>query len=67
MIDINDGRYSVEYEAGLTVRGLLAACRFTAIEIHVFINGALVGAEEYDSRLLLDGDKVRVMHMVAGG
>jgi sulfur carrier protein len=67
VIDVNNGRYAVEHEAELTVRGLLSVCRFTALEIHVFVNGALIERQSYDSQLLYDGDKVRVLHMVAGG
>ena len=67
MVDVNNGRFAIEFEPDLTVRKLLSICLYTAPQIAVFVNGVLVGSHEYDSRRLSDGDTVRVLHMVAGG
>jgi thiamine biosynthesis protein ThiS len=51
----------------MTVNDILSACDFTHPHIAVSINGRLVPPDEYPARLVADGDKVHVIHIIGGG
>jgi thiamine biosynthesis protein ThiS len=66
MIEVND-RIEVVWREGMTVARLLEACRYTAPKIAVFVEGELVRREAYESYLIEDGAKVKVLHLIGGG
>jgi sulfur carrier protein len=66
MIRVND-KWEVPYQAEMTVQDLLVACRFTHHHIVVTINGALVPPDEYTTHPVVDGDEIRVVHIIGGG
>lgn len=67
MIRINNGKFEIEWEEGMTVDRLLERCRFTFDLIVVNVNGQVIPREEYKTYPIQDGDEVRVIHLIAGG
>jgi len=67
MIRINNGRFEIEWEEGMTVDRLLERCKFTFDLIIVNVNGKVIPKEEYQTYPIKDGDEVRVIHLIAGG
>ncbi|MHC4663075.1 MAG: sulfur carrier protein ThiS [Planctomycetota bacterium] len=65
MITVN-GR-EVDWETGLTVSGLIKKLNFIFPQIFVTINGTLIKKDDYDETPVSDGDKVEIIHMIAGG
>ena len=66
MILVNN-RDKIEWEEGMTITRLLEKCRFTAHQINVFVNDKLVDRQAYPVYPVRDGDRVRVIHFIAGG
>jgi thiamine biosynthesis protein ThiS len=66
MIRVND-KWNITWHEGMTVNDILSACDFTHPHIAVSINGRLVPPDEYPARLVADGDKVHVIHIIGGG
>lgn len=66
MIRVND-RWDIPWHNDMTVQDVLDACEFTHRHIVVSINAILVLPEEYATRLVADGDQVRVVHVIGGG
>ena len=66
MIRVND-KLDVAWERGMTVARLLEVCRFTSPKIAVFVDGALVRREQYESCPVADGTEVKVLHLIGGG
>ena len=66
MILVNN-RDKLPWQPDPTISRLLERCRYTSPHIHVFVNAKLVRPPQYDSYRIEDGDKVRVLHMIAGG
>ena len=66
MILVNN-RDKIEWEEGMTIARLLEKCRFTAHQIHVFVNDELVSRGTFATHALQDGDHVRVIHFIGGG
>jgi thiamine biosynthesis protein ThiS len=60
-------RDRVDWRAGMTVRDLLAAMRYTFPHIIVAIDGELVPHDAYDETEVPPGADVRVTHLMAGG
>jgi len=57
----------VEWEAGLTVAGLIKKLNYIFPQIIVRINGNFVKRDDYDKTPINAGDKVDIIHMIAGG
>jgi sulfur carrier protein len=66
MIRVND-KWDVPWQKGMTVQGVLKACEFTHHQIVVSINGTLVPPDEYATAPVVDGDQVKVVHIIGGG
>lgn len=66
MIRVND-KWDVPWQTGMTVNDVLKACGFTHPHIVVSINGMLVPPDEYAGQSVVDGDQVRVIHVIGGG
>ena len=66
MIRVND-RIQIEWHAGMTVRDMLKACKYTFPLINVTVDGKLVPKDAYDTYTLEDGAEVRVIHLITGG
>lgn len=66
MITVNK-RHPLPWHAGMTVRDVLTAMRYTFPHIIVVINGAVVRHDAYDTTTVPDQADVRVVHMIAGG
>jgi sulfur carrier protein len=66
MITVNK-RHSLPWHAGMTVRDVLTAMRYTFPHIIVVINGDVVRHDAYDTTTIPDNADVRVVHMIAGG
>jgi sulfur carrier protein len=66
MIRVND-KWDIAWRDGMTVRDLLTACKFTHHAIVVSVSGKVVPPADYATRLVTDGDQVRVVHVIGGG
>jgi sulfur carrier protein len=66
MIRVND-RDELEWEAGLTITGLLHRFRYTFPHIVVTIDGEVIPPQEYPEQTVPEGADVRVIHLIAGG
>ena len=66
MICVN-GKFEVDWEAGMTVTQLLARLKFSFPLLIVSVDGELVPKEEYATRQVPDEAEVKVLHMTAGG
>ncbi|MGQ9598453.1 MAG: sulfur carrier protein ThiS [Anaerolineae bacterium] len=66
MIRVNN-KWDIPWRPGMTIRDLLVTCSFTHHYVVVSVNGQLVPTDDYDSRLVADGDEVQVIHIIAGG
>lgn len=65
MIQINgDG---MEWQDGLTVRGVLVYRNFRFPLLIITVNGELVQPKAYDETLVPDGAEVQVVHLMSGG
>jgi thiamine biosynthesis protein ThiS len=67
MIRINNGKFEIEWEEGMTVDLLLERCKFTFDMIVVKVNGKVIPRDEYKTYEIKDGDEVGVIHLIAGG
>lgn len=65
MITVNGDK--MEWEEGMTVRGLLQKKRWTYPLIAVWIDDVPVHPEQFDVAEIPDNTTVQVVHMVAGG
>ncbi|MBB6217189.1 sulfur carrier protein [Anaerosolibacter carboniphilus] len=65
MIKVNSKDF--QWEEKLTVSRLLQKKNYTYPKIIVKVNGKLVHKEEYDEKVIKDGDDVQVIHLLAGG
>ena len=66
MIRVND-KFDVEWREGMTVNSILEVLKFTFPMIVVSMNGKIVPRSEYGTTAIEDNDRVRVIHLVAGG
>lgn len=67
MISVNDGKYEIDWQEGMTVNSILEICKFTFPMIVVSVNGKIVPKSEYGTTRVEDNDEVKVMHLIAGG
>ncbi len=51
----------------LSVNELLKLKHFTFKLLVIKINGKVIRKENYDDKLIHDGDKVHVIHLISGG
>ncbi|NLM43718.1 MAG: sulfur carrier protein ThiS [Clostridiales bacterium] len=65
MIIVNGKEFP--WEEGMTVRRLLELKKYIYPRITVKINGQIVNEEEYDTKVINDGDNVQCIHLMAGG
>lgn len=66
MIRVN-GKFTVEWQEGMTVAQLLEQLKFTFPLVIVSIDGELVPKEAYATQQIPDQAEVKVLHMTAGG
>jgi sulfur carrier protein len=62
-----NGRDTVAWHPGMTVRDLLTEMRFTFPRLIVTIDGRRVPHDGYETAKIPQGAEVRVIHMMAGG
>lgn len=60
-------RDQLDWCAGMTVRDVLIAMRYTFPHLIVSIDGDLVPHDAYDETVVPAGADVRVVHLMAGG
>lgn len=65
-INLNNRDETFEPEE-MTITELLAAKTFTFKMLVIKINGELVKRNEYDHKIVKDGDDVMVLHLITGG
>ena len=65
-IILNNNKEQFEGER-MTVRELLAVKKFTFKMLVVKINDKLVPKDDYDHAVIVDGDRVMVLHLISGG
>jgi len=65
MLKITLNKKEIELEEGTTVTNLLESLNNR--KAVVWINGTQVLKAEYDSRIIMQGDVLKVLRMVAGG
>jgi sulfur carrier protein len=66
MIRVNN-KFDVEWQEGMTVNSILEVLKFTFPMIIVSANGKIVPRSEYGTTRIEDNDKVKVIHLIAGG
>jgi len=66
MVRVND-KFDIQWQEGMTVEDLLAACNFTYPSVVVLVNGQPVPREAYGTFQIEDDADVKVLHMIAGG
>jgi thiamine biosynthesis protein ThiS len=66
MIRVND-KWDLAWKPGMTVQDVLIALNFTHPVLVVTVNGGLVPAADYAAHPLADQDRVKVIHVIAGG
>ena len=66
MILVNN-RDKIEWQEDLTVSALLERLRYTFAHIIVKIDDQIVPRDDYPTRLIPDGARVWVIHLIAGG
>jgi len=66
VIRVND-HLDVEWTEEMAVHEVLQACGFTYPIVVVSVNGQVVPQAAYRTFPVQDGDRVRVLHLVAGG
>jgi len=66
MIRVND-KWDVPWQEGMIVRDVLAACNFTFHYVAVSLNGRLLPPAQHERQPVADGDRVQVIHIIAGG
>ena len=52
---------------GMTVAGLLQALELTARKVAVEVNLEILDKQDFDGRLLNEGDRVEIMSFIGGG
>ena len=58
---------SVEFDEVRTVSDLIHARNLKSTLVAVELNGAIVPRSEFDSREIMDGDRLEIVHFVGGG
>ncbi len=66
MIRVND-KLDIPWQEGMTVEDVLAACGFTHVHLVVSVNDVLVPPGSYAAYTMVDGDQMRVIHIIGGG
>ena len=66
MIRVND-KFDIEWHEGMTVNSILEVLKFTFPTIIVSVNGKVVPKSEFGATRIEDNDKVKVIHLIAGG
>ncbi len=66
-ITLNNRHEKIEGRDKITVQELLDLKRFTFKLLVVKINGKVIKKQDYENTEIHDGDKVSVIHLVAGG
>lgn len=64
-ITVNDN--IIDWEAGLTVRGVLKKMNYSFRMLVIKVNGKLIKKDEYDTALVPEGAEVLVIHLISGG
>lgn len=65
MIRLNNRDF--EWQNGMTVKSLMVLKKFTFPKIIVTINETLVDEKKYEETPIMDGDDVKIIHLLAGG
>jgi sulfur carrier protein len=65
MITVNGDK--LEWQKGMTVRGVLQARNFLFPLLIVTVDEKLVHRQQYDNTPVADGADVRVVHLMSGG
>ncbi|MDZ4121854.1 MAG: sulfur carrier protein ThiS [Candidatus Cloacimonadaceae bacterium] len=58
---------TLDWEEGLTVRGVLHKMNYSFRMLVIKIDGKLIKKDEYDSTPVPEGADVMVMHLISGG
>ncbi|MFO8068033.1 MAG: sulfur carrier protein ThiS [Bacteroidales bacterium] len=66
-ITLNNRNEEFPGKEQMTVRELLDIKNFTFKFLVVKINGNVVKPEDYEEAVIIDGDKVNVIHLISGG
>lgn len=65
MIRLNNRDF--EWQNGMTVKSLMVLKKYTFPKIIVTINEILVDEKKYEETPIMDGDDVKIIHLLAGG
>lgn len=66
-IQLNNRNESIPEYKHLTIQQLLEVKNFSYKMLLVRVNDTTVKREDYDTTVIKDGDKVAVIHLMAGG
>ena len=62
-----NGEYYEDLPIGLTVSGLIKHLQLPAGKIAVERNLEIVPKSSFDSQILVDGDRLEIIHFIGGG
>ncbi|NLJ57859.1 MAG: sulfur carrier protein ThiS [Tissierellia bacterium] len=65
MIKLNNRDFP--WEEGLTIKKIMEKKRYTFPKIVVKVNGKVIEKEDYEKTEVNKGDKVEMIHLLAGG
>ncbi len=67
MINVNHGKYQVEWLPGMTVDRLLDSLHFSFRMLAIKVDDRVVLREDYATTPVPDGADVQVIHLISGG
>jgi len=58
---------TIDWEQNMTIDRVLKIMNYTFKMIVVKVNGDLVKKEDYNTKIILEGAEVQIIHLIAGG
>jgi len=65
-INLNNNIEEFEFSE-ISIKKLLEVKKFTFKMLIIKVNGCLIKKDEYETKIVNDGDKVDVIHLISGG
>lgn len=65
-INLNNNNTELNYKE-ISVKDLLEVQKFTFKMLIIKVNGIIVKKDDYENKIIKNGDKVDVIHLISGG
>jgi sulfur carrier protein len=56
-----------EYQEGITIAGLLDSLKIEPVRVAVEVNLEIIKKQDYQKRMLKEGDSIEIVNFVGGG